>query len=97
MSDYQVLKNGSAPYSLWLLTAIFFCSTVTMMVATQHVSVLVAVALVFLCLQHSDSAVPQRTAAVQDPAFVGAGTEGGLLIWRIEVSCIPFTVRSLCS
>jgi hypothetical protein len=66
-----------------------------MMAITRHVSVLVAVVLLFLCLHHTHAAVKQSTP-VQDPAFVGAGSKAGLLIWRIEVSYIPCTLRSLC-
>jgi hypothetical protein len=76
-------------------------STVTMMVTTRHMSVLVTVVLLFLCLDHCHSAVPQRAVAtqrpvVQDPAFVNAGTQPGLLVWRVEVSYVPCTLRSLC-
>ena len=50
---------------------------------TQQLSVCVTVALLFLCAYRANGAVTQAPV-VQDPAFVGAGTEARLRIWRTE-------------
>jgi len=78
-----------------------FCSfTVATMGFMQQLSVCVTVALLFLCTYHSNGAVTQRPV-VRDPAFVGAGSEAGLLVWRIEASLCAMPgaiyVCTLCS
>ena len=61
----------------------------------QQLSVCVSVVLLFLCAYHANGAVTQRPV-VQDPAFVGAGTEAGLRIWRIEASSVCSAWSNLC-
>lgn len=66
----------------------------------QQLSLCVTVALLFLCTYDANGAVTQRPV-VQDPAFVGAGNEAGLRVWRIEASlnAVPgaIYVYKLCS
>jgi hypothetical protein len=51
----------------------------------QQLNVLIAIMSLFSSILHINAAVSQP-AVVQDPAFVGAGSETGLRIWRVEVS-----------
>jgi hypothetical protein len=71
-------------YELYML---FSSSTVTTMGIIQQLSVLVSLVSLFSCLLHINAAVSRPV--VQDPAFVGVGTEPGLRIWRIEVNSVP--------
>jgi hypothetical protein len=51
-----------------------------------QLNVLIALISLFSCILHINAA--ESRPVVQDPAFVGAGTQPGLLVWRVEVSSL---------
>ncbi|XP_021929080.1 gelsolin, cytoplasmic-like [Zootermopsis nevadensis] len=53
------------------------------MATIKQLNVLIALLSLFSCFLHINAAVSQP-AVVQDPAFVGAGSKSGVLVWRIE-------------